>query len=216
MLFERYPKAVAFFTGHVNFRGYEAYQWNGDLGSVDADVEVLDPVSFFQRYNEATGPFASMSYCCIPKEVLTRIGAEPFRVSGVDDSYLCNILALLGPVVYAPARLVAYRMTSQAQSENRLKAMLLWVTVFQLLEERFRGVDDARLRSAFAMASAAKRRQCAKILMGVGRVVEARRHLVSALANRAGIASLMKSAGLLLCTYMPAVLQPEWPPPHRE
>jgi len=215
-LLERFPNAVASFTGHVNFRGHGGYAWGEIPFSTNNDVEMIEPLIFFRRYNETTGLFASMSYCCIPKKVLNTMGNEPFRISGVDDSYLCNVLSLLGPVAYASVPLVAYRITDEAQSNNRLKAISLWVEVFQILEDRFQVAADARLRKAFTLAFATKRRQHAKILMGVGRTSEARTQISRSLSNNSNPVSLAKSFGLLLSTYMPTPFQPRWPTSHRE
>ena len=214
--FEQFPAAVAFFTGHVNFSGHDGYNWDELPAPADTAAELIEPLSFFKRYNQTTGLFASMSYCCVPKKVLAAMGDEPFRVSGVDDSYLCNVLSLFGPVVYAAVPLVAYRVTNGAQSADRLKAIALWVEVFRILEGRFRAEANAGLRRAFRLAFAAKRRQFAKILMGAGRISEARSQIRQSLGNGVHPLSLGKSLGLLLLTYFPAGLQPVWPSSCRE
>lgn len=205
-LLEKFPEAVASFTGHENFRGYGGYVWNRDPGGSIDNAELLAPLIFFQRYNKATGPFASMSYCCVSKKVLTAMGDEPFRMNGVDDSYLCNVLSLFGSVAYVPRPLVAYRITDESQSKNpqyRVKGMALWVEVFRILEGRFRAAADSKLRGAFGRAFAAKRRQYAKILLEAGQTAEARRQIWNALGNSGNPASLAKSLGLLLATYLP-------------
>src|SRR5580704_5255146 len=122
--FLKYENAAAFFTGHTNFYGFGNYEWSKtpDRALLD-NVEVLDALQFLKYYNTTTGPFGSMSYCCVPKRTLTEIGDKPFRLSGVDDSYLCTSVPLLGrPVVYAHVPLVAYRITKEAQSTDKLKA----------------------------------------------------------------------------------------------
>ena len=217
-LFRAYPTAVGFFTGHVNFRGYGPFEWNGTPPELPNTVEVLEPPNFVMRYNTATGPFASMSYCCVPTRVLEELGKEPFHpaLSGVDDSYLCTELPLLGPVVYAPAPLVAYRQTSQAQSVNRLKMFGLWVEVFELLNGRYRALAGAELRGAFRFSFAIKRRCYGKVLMGAGRSSDARRQFRLAATESCNAVSIAKSLSLLLSTYMPAALQPAWSPSHRE
>jgi glycosyltransferase involved in cell wall biosynthesis len=214
-LFRDYPQAVAFFTGHVNFCGYGNYQWSKSPIDIGANVKLIDPLDFLKWYNQATGPFGSMSYCCIPKRVLTQIGSQPFCVSGVDDSYLCNILALMGPVVYTPIPLVAYRIIKEAQSTNKLKALGLWVEVFQLLQERYKNLPDRRLSRAFRMAYASKRRQYSKLLMGAGKTFEARRQLRCSLGSLNSPASIARSLTLLFLTYIPAQLQPKWTPRYR-
>jgi len=215
-LLDAFPDVVAAFTGHVNFRGYDGYVWDEVPSLTNAHFELIEPLSFFRRYNETTGMFASMSYCCIPKKVLAAMGDEPFRVSGVDDSYLCNVLSLFGSVAYTPVPLVAYRITDEAQSKNRLKAISLWVEVFRILEDRFRMAADARLYNAFALAFAAKRRQYAKILMGTGNTSEARMQIRHSLNKNVNPMSLAKSLALLLMTFFPPRWQPVWPSSCRE
>ena len=98
-LFNDYPNAVAFFTGHVNFGGQEDYLWDDEPSDeASSRVELIDPVSFFKRYSRATGPFASPSYCCVPKRALMEIGEEPFDPSMrvCDDAYIFYLLALPG------------------------------------------------------------------------------------------------------------------------
>jgi glycosyltransferase involved in cell wall biosynthesis len=215
-LFSDYPNAVAFFTGHMNFFGYGSYEWNEKLTDIDASIELIDPLSFLQRYNQATGPFASMSYCCVPKSVLRSIGLEPFRVSSVDDSHLCTLLPLWGPVVYASVPLVAYRVTNEAQSVNHLKTFGCWVNVFEILEECYERRADPKLLKAFKMAFASKRRQYGKLLMAAGRVAEARREFWRSAGDSRIPLSVAKSLGLLLASHMPSPLQPQWPPVYRQ
>jgi glycosyltransferase involved in cell wall biosynthesis len=215
-LYESYPNAAAFVTGHLNFRGWSDYQWETDPLGTGTDVELIEPLNFFKRYNQATGPFASMSYCCVPKRVLEQMGDNPFCVSGVDDSYFFSLVVLYGSVVYAVAPLVAYRITDRAQSVDRLKSFALWVNVFQLLEERYRRLDDVKFSAAFKTAFASKRRSYSKILMGVGKVSEAREQIRHSLGTDNNPMSLVKSLGLLVSTYMPKAFQPRWPTHHRE
>jgi glycosyltransferase involved in cell wall biosynthesis len=220
-LFQDYPDAGAFFTGHVDFNGCTNYVWKRDpvdfLSDFLSAVELLDPLEFFERYNRATGPFASMSYCCVPKCVVTEIDCEPFCVSGVDDSYFCDLLALLGRrVVFAPIPLVGYRLTTSAQSENHLNTFRLWVTAFQLLEGKYRKAANAHLLEAFEIAFASKRRQYAKLLIGAGNVCEARNQIFGSLRDSCDPLSLAKSIALLLLSYMPSQVQPSWPSSHRQ
>ena len=216
--FEDYPNAVAFFTGHVDFYGYGTYDWKQTEFDANGRIEVMDPLRFFKRHDETPGFFGSASFLCVPKRVLRAMDNEPFckKVSGVDDAYLCTLLPLLGPVVYTPFPLVAYRIVKEAQSTNKLKAFELWVEVFQLLEERYQNQPDTKLSRAFRMASASKRRQYAKRLMGAGRASEARRQLWYSLRNSSNPSSLAKSLVLLLLTHMPTLIQPKWPPGYRE
>jgi len=211
------PEAAAFFTRHDNFHGLGDYDWNTSSLDYSVAAEVILPVNFVERYNNSTGAFYSMSFCCIPKSVLVKLGNEPFcvQVSGVDDCYLCNLLPLFGLVVFKPIPLVAYRVTQQAQSVNQLKNFRLVVDVFQLLEKRYRTFGDAQLWNAFNAAFAGKRRRFGKTLMGTGQVAEARRQFISALRRGGGSASVGKSFLLLCSTFLPQALQPCWPSAHR-
>jgi glycosyltransferase involved in cell wall biosynthesis len=215
-LYLDFPNAVAFFTGHVNFPGYGAYDWDKKTTDSEPDIELIDPLDFLERYNRATGPFASMSYCCVPRSVLKAIGPEPFQVSGVDDSYLFTLLPLCGSVVYTAAPLVAYRVTSDAQSVNRLKIFGRWVNVFEVLQESYEKQRNPRLLEAFRMAFASKRRQYGKFLMAGGRVREARAEFWRSASNARVPSSVGKSLTLLLTSYLPQRLQPSWPPVQRQ
>ncbi len=217
-LFAEHPGSVAFFTGHVNFSGYGQYEWKTAFIEPSLSAEVLSPVAFLVRYNRATGPFASMSYCCVPKRILGELGPEPFCpiLSGVDDSYLCMLLPLLGPVIYTHMPLAAYRVTDQAQSANRLKAFSLWVGVFRALEPQYAACHNSVLRKAFRSAFASKRRSYAKILMGAGQIPEAQRQLRDSAKSFGSAVCLGKSLALLLLTCLPACVQPMWPSTHRE
>ena len=214
-LFRAHRSAVAFFTGHLDFRGYGPFEWKGTPR--DPTVEILDPITFLTRYNSATGPFASMSYCCVPRAVLERLGLEPFHpsLSGVDDSYLCTQLPLLGPVGYASAPLVAYRQTSESFSVNRLRTFGLWVEVFELLKEKYRMVAGTKLDDSFRVASALKRRCYGKVLMGAGKTADARMQFRIAATESFNFVSLVKSLLLFLLTFMPVAVQPSWPPSYR-
>jgi hypothetical protein len=183
--FVGHPTACAFFTWHVNFAGYGDYEWDPSLPEIPGCVEVINPLEFLARYNKTTGHFASMSYCCVPKRVLTTIGKEPFCLSGVDDSYLCTLLPLCGgQVVYNSAALVAYRVTNSAQSVDRLKF-------------------------------ASKKRQYGKLLMAAGKAPEAREQFWQSMVKSLMPSSVAKSIALLLSSYMPSPLQPKWPPLYR-
>lgn len=210
-LFEEHPNAVAFFTGHVSFSGYGSFEW--DRTSVDCQVhaELIHPLNFFKRYN-STGVFATMSICCVPKEVLMRIGSEHFCVSAAEDAYFCNTLPLLGrPVAHAPLPLVAYRLISTSLSANQLKVYGALVEVFRLLQDRYERPGTVDLLPAFRLAFASKRRTYAKLLMGAGRTVEAQKQFRLSLRDSGTAESRAKSLALLLLSHMPRRLQPGWP-----
>lgn len=207
-----YPQAVAFYTGHLNFYGMGEFDWS-KLPLVTGAPEVLSPKEFLFEYNRATGRFASMSYCCLRRSTLDQLNCEPFHpaLSGVDDSYLASLLPLAGPVAYNPNILACYRITETAQSSNRLKMVALWVQMFELLADRYEAQATPDLRKTFKQAYASKRRQYAKMFLGVGRMSEARDQLLSSLLNCGQPSSLIKSLGLLAASLLPQWLQPAWP-----
>jgi glycosyltransferase involved in cell wall biosynthesis len=212
-LFSEHPEAVAFFTGHTNFQGYGNYEWESTPLGDQTEAELIDPVNFLRRYNETTGDFGCLTYCCIPMRVFVEVGTEPFGVRGLEDSFFFTKLALLGrPVLRCPMPLAAYRATGGSISENRLKIYALWVDVYRLLEGRYRKEAHETLMKAFRMAFASRRRQYAKLLMTAGRVSEARTELLRSLDNSHDPRSLARSLGLLLGSYAPSSLQPKWRP----
>ena len=217
-LFDTYQEAVAFFTGHVNFHGFGYYDWKDIAFHPYRGVELIEPKGFIRRYTYKTKQFASMSFCCIPKSILRAISKEPFctKVSGADDFYLVNMLPLIGPVVYAPVPLVAYRITREAQSENRLKSTELAVVALEQLAEYYENQSEPKLNSLFKQAFAIKIRYYAKLLMSAGKVVEARKQLCYSICVCFKIKSVVKSIGLLMLTYMPTVFQPQWVSIHRQ
>ena len=217
-LFKEHPKAVAFFTWHVNFRGYGVFDWDATPVNTHAPAELIAPLEFLKRYNKTTGFFASMSYCCVPQKVFLVLDSEPFHedLPGVDDSFLCTTLPLLGPVVFFPEALVAYRVTEGAQSRNRLKMFRMWVDVFRHLETRYKRRATPELLQAFRAAYASKRRGYAKILMGAGETQSAREQLEHSLKDCGRPASIAKSLAILFLTYIPGALQPNWPSRHKE
>jgi glycosyltransferase involved in cell wall biosynthesis len=215
-LFNDNVNGVAFFTGHVNFAGYGDYIWDSDPPRTATDIEVISQLEFLRRYNRTTGYFASMSYCSLPKRVITALGKEPFRTNGVEDSYLCTTLPLYGPVVYTPSPLAAYRVTNDSLSVNRLKLFGNWVRVFELLEERYNMEAGGQLRKEFRIAYASKKRQYGKLLMAAGNSSEARRQFWRSIGTSSIPPSVAKSIAFLLASYLPSPLQPKWPPLFRQ
>lgn len=209
-----HPDAVGIFAGHVDFQGYGSYEWKDGTLSPAIEIRTLDSLTFFTSLHEKSGSFFP-SFLCVPKRVLAQIGEKPFpeHLCGVDDGYLCLRLALLGPVVFAPIPLVAYRLHKGSISDNILKMCGLAIECFEYAEEHYR--FKGKLYAAYNRAFASVKRIYAKRLMGVGRTSEARRHLFSSLSNSSHPASLTKSLGLLLLSYFPVALQPKWPPAQR-
>jgi glycosyltransferase involved in cell wall biosynthesis len=217
-VFESRPRAVASFAGHVNFGGYDTYRWpSAPQFSLDR-IELLEPLAFYTRYNQTPGLFASMSYFCIPKEVLRQIGSDPFpvSVSGADDFFVFNALPLLGPVAYIAAPAVAYRITDRAHSANLVRAVAWSIRAFELLEKRYEETAGNTLRKVFQMAFTSRRRGYAKLLMGAGDIEKARDQLRRSIRQFADPVSLAKSASLLSLSYLPTPIQPTWPSANRQ
>jgi glycosyltransferase involved in cell wall biosynthesis len=216
-LYADYPDAAAFFTGHVDFRGYGNHEWIENPLASKPTIEIIHALSFLNRYNRCPGLFASMSYCCIPRTMMEKIGESPFAVavSGADDFCLCNRFPLLGSVVHTSAPLVAYRIIKEAQSADRLKGVGLSIRSFEILYQQYNKQGNRRLALAFLAAFASKKRVYAKMLMGAGRFAEAKDQLLDSLKFQAGAVSFIKSAGLFCLIQLPVVLHPEWPASHR-
>jgi hypothetical protein len=178
--------------------------------------QLLDPLNFLRRYNKETGNFGSMSFIAVPKRVLDEMGGEPFQISGVDDSYFCTVLPLIGSVVFTPSRLVAYRITRESQSANWLKSARLWLKVFELLEPRYSVCQDSELRRAFRVAFATKRRRYGRLLMGAKNREEGRQQFLLALRKTADFGSFVRSFFWLGVSYLPQSVQPKWPGSSRE
>lgn len=216
-LFLRHPDAAAFFSGHTDFSGYGRYDWgNAQSAGTPVDPQILNPLTFLAQYNEGTGRFGSMSFLCLPRRAFAELGSEPFRLNGVEDSYLCTSLPLLGrSIIVTSVPLVAYRVHGESLSSDHSRTFGDWVRVFELLDDAYRRKADARLRRAFRLAHASKRRQYAKLLMGRSRVGQARRQLVQSLGNSVNPRSMAKSLALLSLTFLPAPCQPVWPVSYR-
>jgi hypothetical protein len=212
-LFEQFPSAVGFFAGHRNLQGYADVNWDSVTPNMDSCIEVIEPLTFVEQYNMAPGRF-NMSFCCVPRRVLTEIGSEPFKAgsSGVaEDCYFHNLLPLWGPVVYTPVCLAAYRMTPGSLSSSRLRQTGGEVEAFELLAHMYDTAGDATLLRAFRTAFASKRRSHAKILLGASRIAQARAELRRSLNHNRNPISITKSVALLLLSHMPNSLQPKWP-----
>lgn len=212
-IFQEHPEAVASFTWHVNFHGYDLFDWDRTVVNTRARAELIPPLEFLKRYNKSTGFFACMSYCCVPKNTFMTLSGDPFGegLAGAEDSFLCTRLALLGPVVFSPLPLVAYRVTEDSLSSDRPKMYAAWVDVFCRLRERYDSEGTPELVRAFRAAHSSKRRAYAKILMGTGKTGLAREQIRRSLTDCSGLESMTKSLALLSLTYMPGILQPKWP-----
>jgi len=224
-LFEKFPAAVALFTGHQNFYDYGDHKWQSDPLDTAPTIELIPPIQFLKRYKKHRGMFASLSYACFPGWALKNADAKaskpslqedgctfgPFQASGAEDAYLFNSLALHGPVIYADAPLVAYRIRGGSLSSDALTSSGAVIRAFDILEHRFMQQTDKEIRRAFKLIFASERRAFAKILMGVGKRAEAQEQLWLSFRNSWSPSSLAKSTALLALTFAPAPLQPKWP-----
>ncbi len=211
-IFQEHPEAVAFFTWHVNFNGYGSFDWSTTEAETGVSPELIQPIDFLMRYNKTTGFFASMSYCCVPRTIFSALNGDPFHeeLAGVDDSYLFTMLPLVGPVVYFPCPLVAYRGTNDSQSRNRLKMFQRWVEVFSKLDSQYRAKATPEMIRVFRRAAASKRRGYAKLLIDAGRVSDARKQLTRSIRSSINLVSVAKSLALLSFTYAPRVKLLKW------
>ena len=214
-LFADHPNAVAFFTGHDTFYGEaDFHQWDQIKDDNLVRAELIFQIDFIRRYHEAMGSFMSMTFCCVPRMALQRLGERPFceEVSGVDDCFLFHRLPFSGPVVYYPGKLAAYRISAAAQSANRIKGSALVVRAMELLGSYYNELEDTRLRAVYEWAFATRRRECGKVLMGGGKAAEARRQFALSINASNNPVSVGKSLGLLIFSCLPRPLQPRWLP----
>lgn len=208
------PEASAYFMGHADFCGSDDYLWKPDALKEPLGLEKIPAIDFFKRYNQATGPFSCLSYCCVPLKTFQNLGSEPFKHSGTEDSYCLSLMALLGkPFILASPILVAYRVHASSLTQDHTKSTRVWIETFELLENLFDGAQPA-FQNAFRAAYAAKCRTYAKFLFGVSRFGEARRQLWN--AARLDRSSLPKSIGWIALSYLPSSLHPSWPSSQRQ
>jgi glycosyltransferase involved in cell wall biosynthesis len=210
------PDIEVSFTGHHDLAGYGCYEWNDAVEFSASKLQRLDALEFYEAYNARTGPFGSMSYCCVTMRSLKTLGGEPFRLSGVDDSYFLSRAALLGcKFSYYDEPLVAYRITAAGQSHDKVKALRLWTEAFSQLEPEFVETSTSPLLAAFRRAYAGKERALARLLMGRGDVEAARQAVTGSLRRCRASLSIAKSLTLLALTYCPRAVQPRWPSDRR-
>jgi len=71
------------------------------------------------------------------------------------------------------------------------------------------------LSKLFFRLFASKRREYARVLMGVGEISEARKQLQLSFRNSINPSSVAKSMAWLFLTHLPGAFQPTWPKPYR-
>jgi glycosyltransferase involved in cell wall biosynthesis len=213
----RYPHGVGIFTGHTTFTGYEPYRWGQGNQYSSIQVETIDSISFIRQYAKTPMKYGSASFLCLPRKILKDLGSEPFPevVSGVDDYYLCNHLALLGPIIYVSAPLVAYRILESSLSNDTLEGCRLAVKALALLENEYRQGANQDLMDEFLNIFASGRRYYAKKLLGEKIYSTARKQLLLSIRHNAATLSIGKSLSLLMLSYLPEKFQPKWPSRYR-
>jgi len=216
-LFEKYPHAAGFSTGYVNFRGYSNYIWAKSPSDDASHFVTIPSLVFFKKYNEAPST-CEINAFCVPKRVLKEIGDQPFGPSArrSEDFYFTMLVALHGDIIHTPAPLVAYRLVEGSLSCNRVESFSDAVRALELLEDRIKVLNDVRFTKIFRGAIASKRRVYAKLLLGAGRIADARKQLRSSLWNSGNPFSIAKSLGLFFVSYLPHSLQPTWPSSFRD
>lgn len=213
-ILNRHPDAVVSFTGSINFSGNGRYEWMFDPMDQPTVERMILPIEFVKTYNKMPGHFTP-SRACVPMRVLSKLDDAPFKWRMAEDNYFFNQIAILGPVVVSPSRLVAYRVLQGSHSCDRLAIAQAEIRVFESLTKRYEMVPDAALTRAFRLCFDDKLRFCAKVLLGVGRTGPAREQLRRAFSTRS-LLSLLKSLRILLLSYLPPMLQPSWPPAYRK
>jgi len=212
-LHAKLPEAAANFVGHFTF--VNNFSWNeSDLG-LEASTQQISAINFVERYSKAPGDFGP-SFCCVPKWALEALGPEPFQFSIAEDCYFFNLIALVGPVQFYPAKLVAYRKTPGSLSSNRLRLSKDVVRVFEALEPRYRQFPNAALHLKFLRMFALKRYVLAKVLLNVDERQEARKQLIKALQTPSELSFRLRAFIVLLSTLLPKGLRPDWLSQHAE
>ncbi|MDI1232190.1 MAG: glycosyltransferase [Methylobacter sp.] len=202
--FSLHKNAAAVFTKHITFKNdTELANWRESAPSLT--IEVIPSDQFIRRYNRSTGTFYSMSFCVVPKMILTSLGEEPFPLTaaGVDDFFLCNQFPLYGPVVLTHGELVAYRLSPNAQSLDQMKNFGLILCHYEHLERVFRAQNRVDLLRLVDCEYASKQRSYGKILFCLSRKTEARKHFLDSLLRSWSPVSMAKSLALLVLSFLP-------------
>lgn len=210
-----HPECMAFFVGHMNFHGIFRHDWDSASEWAQCSAQIISPLDFLRRILWEPAPF-NMSYCCIPRAVLSQMGAEPFQLRMAEDLYFHCRRAPLGPVVYLPVPLAAYRLRDDSLSSSNLKLAEGMTQALELCEGLYNRHTTPALRAVFRESLAMKRRHYAKLLMGIGDTANARKQLTGSVACCSNPLSVIKSLALLVLAHAPSTLQPRWPSAARE
>lgn len=207
----RFPDAAAYFSGHVTFYNETKPDWN--QSAVSVKEELIPGDKFIWRYHQASGPFCSMSFCCVSRSALQRLGDQAFctELAGGDDIDTLMRLSLIGSILYQPRQVAAYRVFKGSQSANRVALFALWVRVLERFQKEHLSQAETSIQALYEKILASKRRQYARVLMGASQTQRARSEIIRSMRDSLRPDSLCKSAGLYLATLLPRTLQPAWP-----
>lgn len=207
-LLTRNPEAVAAFTKHYDFSGYEQFDWPIPRDQ-EAGPRLLPPVSFVTSCNAAPMSF-QMSCCTVRKQAVEKSGREPFMFSGGEDTYFHHVLALLGEVCDSPRKTVAYRINSSSLSSNRIRVESQIKRAMLELKRAYDSHEDPDMKVVFTRAMAARQRLLGRLLMNAGQKKEARAEFASAIKLLDRPTSVLKSALLYISTYTEPRGRSEW------
>lgn len=211
---DEYPDAVAYFTKHHEFTGEGDFRWESDPLRERTVVEVMQPAEFIERYAK-WGRLCLCSKLCVPSHILSSLGAQPFKLRLCEDVYFLHRLIRLGPAVYLPTAIVAYRIRDGSLSSNLLGLAQAGLSALELLGQRFETLSEASIRRAFSFSLRARRRWLIRILLGLGETNLARKQLLRGIRYES-LGSKARYLRLLILSYLPSSLQPKWPSARRE
>lgn len=211
-----FPQAAGYFTWHDDFAGYGFYSFRENLLAQPLNAKTLSPEVFLVEYNKRPMRF-QMSCFCLPKRVLSKIDGPPFgEVTGEclfwsEDTYMHNMLPLLGSVVHTLLPLVAYRIAGSSLSSNQLKWALAAAAALEKLDAPYKKSNKPLLHRAFKLVIASGKRTGGKCLMEAGRISEAREQFCNAARCTTDPLSRLKSLGLLSLAWLPLFAQKRYP-----
>jgi len=209
-LAQMYPDAVCFFTRFDTVT--DVGDWAPGSRQVSGEHGVVAPESFLARHNRSSG-FILPSFSLVSKKALARYEQSPLPVdvrAGLDPC-LWYILALSGPFVESFDSLGAYRIHASSISSHRVRMYEGRVIGMEYIAKLYSKVAPPSLQKLANDFLAGSYRGYAKHLMGTRNTGEARRVLKIALGRSLD----WRALGLLVATYLPPAMQPDWPKPER-
>lgn len=212
-MYRRYPNAVVYYTAFENITEQQQWTPKKDLHFNDEQHVLLEPHEFLLKYNRTSGYFKP-SFSLFRAEVLRELGENPLPedLKGSDDVYLWYRLALFGPFVESYSRLGAFRLVETSLSSDRIIVYKERVKAIEKVLEVYKQKAPEAMQKIARDFLAASYRRYATYLAEGGSMSEARQRLRKSLRLSFGV----KSLGVLLVTYLPRRLQPQWPQRWRE